>query len=487
MLKKEKIKEWFLTYKPFLKPMIIIFIIYLLGISAILRANFNYIDDMGRAFAGYRGWSNFSRYLSSGLSIFLHGDTYLTDISPLPQLLAIFLLTISIIIIHFSIKKYEKFTLTEYIVAILFGLNPYFLECLSYKFDAPYMALSVFFSIFPIMFYNKKNILFGFVCLISALGICTTYQVSAGIWPMFLIYYTLQRWLDKEKRKDIVIKLITGLFGYILGLFIFQKYFMVSVNTYVSTEMASFMNLFPTIFKNYQEYFKLIVSDFKKEWLWLIIIIAFCTLYEWIKNSKQKKCISFIVSCVALGVMLFLSFGIYPILLQPLFSPRAMYGFGIFLSFLSLTIAYSQKNYLGNISVVILSWLFLVFSFTYGNALYVQKTYTDYRIKETIDDLKTLNLLNEQPIYVQVTGSIGYAPSLRNIPAYYQMLNRLIPITFQNSSNSWGIYGFHNYYNLKNIVLTNENLTDQNLPILLDNVFETIYGKENIILIHLKE
>ena len=93
-------------FKKYKIPFIIIGLLLLLSVSSILRANFKYVDDIGRTVNGYRGWSNFSRYLSSFLSIFLHGDTYLTDISPLPQILAIVLMSISSVLLLHLFSKY---------------------------------------------------------------------------------------------------------------------------------------------------------------------------------------------------------------------------------------------------------------------------------------------------------------------------------------------------------------------------------------------
>ena len=88
-------------WKKYRTSLLVLSLLLLLSISSILRANFKYVDDIGRTVNGYRGWSNFSRYLSSFLSIFLHGDAYLTDISPFPQILAIFIMTIaSVILLH---------------------------------------------------------------------------------------------------------------------------------------------------------------------------------------------------------------------------------------------------------------------------------------------------------------------------------------------------------------------------------------------------
>ena len=54
---KIKLKE----YKSIIKPYIYIFIILTVCITALIRADFNYTDDLGRVAEGYRGWNNFSR------------------------------------------------------------------------------------------------------------------------------------------------------------------------------------------------------------------------------------------------------------------------------------------------------------------------------------------------------------------------------------------------------------------------------------------
>ena len=45
-------------------PIVCMFGLYVLGIMSIIRANFLYIDDMGRAIIGNRGWGHFSRYIT---------------------------------------------------------------------------------------------------------------------------------------------------------------------------------------------------------------------------------------------------------------------------------------------------------------------------------------------------------------------------------------------------------------------------------------
>ena len=126
------------------KTIIIIFFIYAFSLTSIIRANFNYIDDLGRIIEGKGAWEFFSRYTSNFLASIIHAGQFLTDISPLPQLIACFFLAIASGILIYTFSKKDKFSFWNIIAVIPLGLSPYFLECLSYKFDAPYMALSIY-------------------------------------------------------------------------------------------------------------------------------------------------------------------------------------------------------------------------------------------------------------------------------------------------------------------------------------------------------
>ena len=53
----------------FRKPSLILAALYIVSISAILRADFDYVDDMARVYRGTKGWELSSRYLSNFLSV----------------------------------------------------------------------------------------------------------------------------------------------------------------------------------------------------------------------------------------------------------------------------------------------------------------------------------------------------------------------------------------------------------------------------------
>lgn len=484
-----KIKEGILQYTFLIKPFLILFGVYVISISAILRANINYIDDIGRINLGYKGWEDFGRYFSNFLSTWIHADTYLTDISPFSQIIAIVFLSISGVILLHVITEKKQFSILEIISAIPLGLSPYFLECISYKFDSPYMALSILASIIPILFYKKGYIKYTITVIAGILIVCTTYQASSGIFPMVVILLCLKNWNSKENNKELLKFIISSIIGYITGLIIFKVFIMQSIepDKYVSTAMAPVNEMFSTIITNFKMYFSLLKSDLKKEWLILICLIAIGFIFNMVNNSKHKKCQSFLIVIITLLLMLLVMFGTYPLLVKPSQSPRAMYGVGAFITLMGICCCSLKKAYLFKILYFILTWNFIIFAFTYGNALNVQNEYTNFRILMVINDLNNLNILaSKEKIEVEISGSIGLAPSIKNIPKDYNILTRLIPINFRGNWY-WGTYKFYNYNNLKKVIKKSSvDLKNYNLPILKENIYHTIKGNVKYIRIELK-
>ena len=81
-------------------------------------------------------------------------------------------------------------------------------------------------------------------------------------------------------------------------------------------------------------------------------------------ESRRKKYEAFLGSVVCLFTLAILMFGLYPALKSPIYNPRAMYGFGIFVTFIAMKASSIKKEYLLKIGCVSLTWCFFVFSFT---------------------------------------------------------------------------------------------------------------------------
>lgn len=96
------IEDKVLACKWVIKPVLEISIIYFIALLSLFRANFNYIDDLGRVAQGYRNWINWSRFISQELSVLINTQKILTDISPLTQLIAILIIALAGVIIIYT-------------------------------------------------------------------------------------------------------------------------------------------------------------------------------------------------------------------------------------------------------------------------------------------------------------------------------------------------------------------------------------------------
>jgi len=415
------------TYLPLLKFFLIFLIIYLVAFSAILLTDVYYADDVGRAAEGYSSWWPFSRYISEIISHFLHADLYLTDISPLPQLLAILISSLSntLLLYAFVGKALFEASWKKYIWYIIattpLVLCPYFLECMSYKYDAPYMAISVLAAIIPVFFRSREKWQFALSIFLSTLIICTSYQASLGILPMILVFFAFREWFEaKTSLKEALKNLGFAALIILLSLLFFRLALMSKVNTYITNEFPALSDFFPTFLKNFTTYFGMLFSDFKLVWLLLLAIICLLFTVVSVTKTKQNKFACLVLAILSGGLMTLFVYGFYSLFTKPLFAPRAAYSLGAFISLLGLFIVHHTNKFATKLVIFVLSWCFFVFTFTYGNALKVQDNYINAKLSNVVSDLNDLELSSEQKT-LRLSGKIGFAPAIANMPQTYQL------------------------------------------------------------------
>ena len=476
----------------YLVPVVVMLAIYVLGVSAILLANFNYVDDMVRAYAGTRGWQMSSRYLSNFISQFIHGSKFMSDVSPLPQLTACLILAVSSVIVLHLITGRTKFTVWEYAAVVPLGLSPYMLECLSFKFDSPYMAISVLGSVAPLLCFRRPR----WLVLASALGtvvFCTTYQAASGILPMLTVVLALQQWLEGSDRRGVFCSIAAAAAGYLIGLLIFKFFIMHPPEglSYASSDLLPLSQLVPGATHTLKAYFTKILTGLDKKWLVMIGLLGIGFIWAAVQRASGNKLLAAVLAAVAVVFLLPLSFGLYSVLVKVPTRPRTMYGFGAFIAFVAVSAVSVKRTLPAKFVCFALSWCFFVFAFTYGNALFAQKTYTEFRIEEAIDSIKATDsdlFSEEHQTYLQMKGNIGFAPVIRRTVDRFPVLKQLVPSTF--GDYSWmTYYGFARYYDLPTIAWTGEpepDLSKFHLPLLDDTVYHTAYGNENFLLIELK-
>lgn len=458
----------------------VLFLTYCAAIYPILRSNFNYIDDMGRVFSGYAGWDGFSRYVSNYLSHVIHAGNYLFDISPIPQLLAVGILCIASLVVISLIKQREDISYWDLATVIPLGLSPYFLECISYKYDSPYMALSILSSVLPLIFYRRNKLIYSLAVIVGTLIMCMTYQAASGIFPMLVLLLAFTMWTSKKNIKDIFTFLAHSAATYLSGLAIFYIFLMRPVDSYVSNGIASISN----IIAHYRTYLKLVESDFRVVWLIAILLLTVWFIIVQVYKSKQNKFMSFLIAIVTVCTMALLSFGLYPALEKPLTAPRAMYGVGAYIAFIGVGgIVSGAGRYITRFLTFAMAWLFITFSCAYGNALAVQNEYINFRITEVIGDLTELGEFNtDKQKEFRIVGNAGHAPALRNAIRHSKILARLVPVMFRDNW-VWGQRKLVSYYGLEkaNIKWDWRSYTGsyEGWKLLHESLYHKIYAKDN--------
>ena len=473
----------------YIKPVLILFLSMVIASTALLRANIYYFDDLNRMITGEAGWDHFSRYLSCFFARIIHANWKLTDVSPLTQLLALLIIAAAGIILIKVITGKSKISYLAIMAVIPLGFNPYFMECLSYKYDAPYMALSILGAVLPVLFIHRKHWVFSLASAVSALIICTTYQAAIGIYPMLILFLSYLNWNKGTSYKELFKTLGFAAGGYLLGLLFFRLILMkpIDSNDYITGAIFPISKLIPGSIGHYQNYIRLLRQDFPTHWMVLIGINCAGFLFSSVTESKQNKFLSLLFSSITLFCMFLLSFGAYPFMESDFDVPRSMYGLGGFLAIVSVYLVSRPKVILLKLSAVVLSWCFLVFGFTYGNALNVQKDYSDFLTAQIYSDLCEVGIQHcHGEIIMDITGCSGENPILEMAKQEYPILRRLIIPTL--SSRNW-VFGneiLRRQY-LYPLSIQMGNLSEADLPLLKESLLYNIYGQDNSFKIELKE
>lgn len=481
-------------YNYLVRPFLIMAAIYLVGIIAIILANVHYADDVARTNYGYGGWNGFSRYVSTVLAHGVHTNGYFTNIAPLPQILAVMILAAASVLLVLLVSKKDLFKkkTSEYIwhlVAVVpLGLSPYMLECLSYQYDSVYMAISVICAVLPFLWCEKLGWKYALVMFVCTEIICMTYQVSVGIIPMVAIFIAMKRWHEDGEAKEIWKFLGFSVAVFLVAMVVFKLLLMKPRDAYVSNSLIEFSKFIPELFAHLGTYFSLIFSDFRILWLILIgiVIVSFVGLY--IYRSKRNKILSFVVAVVGGLLMLVMAFFFYTILDKPLYATRAMYGFGAFVAILAVYVVGGKgREWVLRIPVAVLSYCFVVFALTYGNALKEQNDYRDQRVNMVVADLNKISMLSNDTVKnIKVSGSVGLSPVIMHMPQNYQIMNRLMMPSFSQYV-PWMAYRLANQSGIPNLYYDESVEMDESaMTTLKETVFYTIKGDEKNVLVIFK-
>lgn len=468
------------------KALLVLSVVFALSLMTIIRANFDYVDDLGRIREGYQMTGAFSRYIASLMATFLHSNTWLTEISPIPQLLAAVILAFTAVVLYTVITDNSQVNRWGIIALIPIGVFPLFLQCYSYKYDAPYMAFSILAAVLPLAYRKSHPVEFGMATLVGTVLVCTTYQASSGVFPLVVVAVLFGMWNRKSDIKELLSFLIPAVLGYLLGMLIFRFSLMVvpEGGEYVDTTIS-----LKDVLPNIVTFLSSIFMWFTTVWELLIFLIVCGYIAVILQTTKQHKLVALLLALCVVVAMVMLSFGVYIVFEEPLFYPRAMYGFGIALTILCVEISTARAQYFSKAAILLLGLSFFVFSYTYGNTLNMQKEYAEFRINQVLSDINSLETVKDNvSVPVRIVGSIGHPDYLEGTFNEYPLLDALVPVQFADSSWHWGEYALLHNKGMKGKLVHADDSEEwmADMPVLIDTVYHTIRGDGSRLLIELK-
>ncbi|MHC5373461.1 glucosyltransferase domain-containing protein [Enterococcus sp. LJL120] len=484
--KKNVLKNWIYENR---FSIFIIFVIYQISILSIGILNYPYIDDIGRMISGIAGFASaYSRWGSEYISRVVQGSSHLTDMGLTTHFLTGVILTIASIILVYTLTK--KLTMMTAIASTMLGLNPWFLQCLSFRFDSPYMALSILFSILPFLFFNKKPFTFFISSIISIFMVFNTYQSSSGIYILMILALTFNSLIVGEKLKKNLLRIVLGMVSYLIALIMYMFETMFNPNLadrYGNTEIAEPQDIIATFIKNCLLYFYKIIERSPKSWIILVALVIIIFFISNVLSNKITKIRILAFTSIFLVLSSIGSFGVYLVFTADLAAgePRYSYGFAIFITILVILTLNNTENRMlkkfANLIIALLCYYIITFSFVYSSSLYYQDESFKMQTATLAEDLK--EVLNEDTNSVYINKLFNNSPIVENTAANYPILWNLVP---SSESLYWPNQLLFQTYTGINKNLDYFDIASQTFSadeLVVSNIYRQIYAKDNNIYI----
>lgn len=397
------------------------------GFFSLLRHGISYTDDNIRVITGDSLYLHSGRPFTEWLVIGIHGGTPLFDSSPLPQILAIFVL------VAVSLAFAKKITGCAAGLAVVagacVGMNPMVIENMAYKFDALPMVLALAIAVLPMLLKSLSGYRYFLLCSASALASLMLYQAAVGAFIAVVAGDYIRSLLLNHPLRDNIRRTATAIMGlglasilYKLSVEIFFKTYMEGTWGGGNAKIPGLEGLLPTVLNNINAYIAFLddnlASGYFKIPFLASIVFALASIgisYFFTRPLKQSLWhLPFLT--VGLLALFIAPLGIQIVLASPVLHPRSLYGFGVvFAVLLSLALRDKQKKpvqYLIAAPFVAFIFCSLISASLLGNMQQQQARWEAVVISGLANDISDLSP-NDGPVRVRFSGTLEYAPEVR--------------------------------------------------------------------------
>ncbi|MBE1159023.1 glucosyltransferase domain-containing protein [Dyella acidiphila] len=415
---------------------------FLFVLYPILRADRPCNDDLARALNGAYAWDINGRPLTTLLmKLLVLKLPFLVDIAPLSQLLAIALLALSGVLIA---RRYA--IASPWLAALLalpLGAQPFFLQSLSFRFDAAPMALSLLLALLPVTLFPRGRA--GFWLGAAALfGCLCSYQPSFNVFLLFVLLDLLVWQTESVPPRQLALQALRYSGQAVLALLVYQWKVAPTVREWVQEHSHTIHGLgqLSTVQHNARMMGAYLLDAMPHSWMHIflpmLLLAAILPLVIGLRYALvpgrpwwlRLGIIAFalLVPCVALlclaGPML--------LLVSPVLAPRVFSSVGALIS-ASLISLYAASGagsktwatYLTATFAGIWALGMLTFAGVYGSALAAQQHYEDRIASQLANDLADLKARHGVSQFL-LDGSAGYSPLTAHAAAQFHLLDTLV-------------------------------------------------------------
>ncbi|WP_238085232.1 glucosyltransferase domain-containing protein [Pseudescherichia vulneris] len=389
-------------------------ILYCIGL---IIYNINYLDDYGRYLLGYSGLSGNGRPIADLVLTIINFGYPLLDLSPLSLLLSIFIIAISGIVIADRFFKNEKPVIRS-LVALLFLVNPFFIENLSFKYDIFPMSLSIL--TISLAFYHINNPFLKMAAPVFLIFISLgLYQATLGMFVIFSIIELTEsiinnRGTHKSRFINAGIRAVQLIIAYILYKIIIVNFFIagdyasnlsktITVSPEGLTTLTGNFHRFNEFVGSYTESIPLVMISF-----YIISLLTSIWILAKKSWSSSKSILNVITLVVSPFLFYFFSYATFLFLENAAVTSRVMISFSATLVGFAFYLLLAIKK--TKIKLIVLLPFFIfsyVLSTSYVNASMAQNRKDSRIINSIYNDISHLS----PPVkFVNFSGVVSPAP-----------------------------------------------------------------------------
>lgn len=429
--------------KQFRNCFLFFFFIAICAYLSLMTSHWHFRDDFYRFIDNSSvGQSDANRAVPYILELFIYISGIVTDATPLTQCISCALLAY-IAAIALRIFKVNLESWFEIICFIPLIVNPYILTIMMYRFDNPFITLSLFFVMLSAYLLSLNNIKYLLSQVILLMLSLFTYQPALFAYFIIFIYlficeircgttfysalYKMQNWI-----------LTLAITGVMYSLYLPQVTYFRGNNGDLFINIFDIRNL-KLIWNNIYLYFSTIYADWSPSPtgnIFFVMLLVFI-LHIVIKTAVNTKSIgsAFIAALLSfafllspMGLCLFmvsLDYKMVDVVTRIMYSVGVLISLVLFDNYSLFKRNKTLRMFYKSVIFCFCTWI-IIFSNSFNNIISNFRILEEYVFYDIAKDISEITKKNKQISTIYIKGSV-FSQAMENFSRLYPILNKVVP------------------------------------------------------------